>query len=306
VRPPLAVTTTSRTWLLVLVTGAALWLASTAALAVTGDEILLPSVVLLGSFLAPVTVIFWFIEHERETALSPRRLLLAFFGAGVLGLIAAAMLEVWLLPSRLLPNVWVGLIEEAVKAIGVIVVAHGLRRHTVTDGVVLGVVVGLGFGAFESSGYALSYGFSNGHFSLSNLISEEILRAVIAPFCHGLWTGLFGAALFAAARDGRLRFTLGVLGAYFAAAVLHMLWDASSTAAIVVTVLAAGDETERDALSSGSLPPPSVLTPQWLYGLVQWVVMIAVAAVGSLLVRRRWRSQPARPSRVRPHHPPGA
>ena len=70
------------------------------------------------------------------------------------------MLEVWLLPSRLLPNLWVGLIEEGVKAIGVVVLARGLHRYTVRDGILLGTVVGLGFGAFESSGYALSYGFA--------------------------------------------------------------------------------------------------------------------------------------------------
>ena len=76
----------SRSWLLVLVAGFGLWVASTLALIATEDDVLLPTVVLLGSFLVPVAVIFWFIDHDRSTALSPRRLLLAFFVAGVLGL----------------------------------------------------------------------------------------------------------------------------------------------------------------------------------------------------------------------------
>ena len=282
-------TAATHLWPLVFGVGIALWVLSTLALVATDDNVLLPSVVLIGSFLVPVTVIFWFLDHDRDTALSPRRLLLAFFVAGVLGLLAAAALEVWLLPHRLLPNMWVGLIEEAVKALGVAALAVGLPRYTVRDGVLLGVVVGLGFGAFESSGYTLNYAFDDGQFSFSSMISEEILRAAIAPFCHGLWTGLFGAALFAAARErGRLRFTFGVLGAYVAAAALHGLWDGSSTAGIVVTVLAAGDEAQREALEEWILPSPSVISPQWLYGLVQWAVMIAVAIAGSLLIRRRW------------------
>jgi hypothetical protein len=32
--------------------------------------------------------------------------------------------------------------------------------------------------------------------------------------------------------------------------------------------------------------------PQWLYGVVQWAVMIAVAFLGALLLRRRWLAHP--------------
>ena len=284
--------------------GFTLWVASTAVLVATEDPVLLPSVVLIGSFLVPVTMIFWFLDHDIDTALTPRRLLLAFFVAGVAGLLTAAALEVWLLPSRLLPNLWVGLIEEATKGLGVVALASGLRRYTVRDGVLLGAVVGLGFGAFESSGYTLKYAFDNGSFSFESMISEEILRAVIAPFCHGLWTGIFGAALFGAARArGRLRLTFGLVGAYLCAAGLHALWDGSSTAGIVVAVLASGDAAQRDALAEWILPDPSTLSDKWVYGTVQWSVMIVVAIAGSLLVRRRWSLSVHRPRRMRRRHP---
>src|SRR5262245_49324865 len=95
-------------WLGVLGCGFLLWVASIAALVATDDNILLPSVVLLGSFLTPVTVIFWFAGRDPWTVLTPRRLLAGFFVAGVLGLLVAAVLETWLLPDRLLPNVWIG------------------------------------------------------------------------------------------------------------------------------------------------------------------------------------------------------
>lgn len=34
---------------------------------------------------------------------------------------------------------------------------------------------------------------------------------------------------------------------------------------------------------------PSSLDPQWLYGGVQWTVMVAVALLGVLVLRQRWQ-----------------
>jgi RsiW-degrading membrane proteinase PrsW (M82 family) len=270
-------------WMRILGWGLLLWLAAVAALAATEDAILLPSVVLLGSFLVPVSAIFWFVQRRGESELDASRLLLAFFAAGVLGLLAAAALETFLHPARLAPNLWVGLVEEGVKGTGIFVLARGLVRYSVSDGVLLGTTVGLGFGAFEASGYTLTYAFNSGAFSLHEMISEEVLRAVIAPFCHGVWSGLLGAAIFAAHR----RFTVGVLLTYLGVSVLHSIWDASSNAAVLVTVLVAGTPEQRDRLP-GDLPTPGAVSPQWLLGAVQWSVMIAVAIVGVLLLRRRW------------------
>jgi protease PrsW len=270
--------------------GLGLWVAATLALVLTRDDVLLPSVVLIGSFLVPVSAVFWFLDHDRETELSAGRLYAAFFVAGVLGLITAAVLETWLVPSRALPNLWVGLIEEAVKGLGVIALARPLHRYTIHDGVLLGATVGLGFGAFEAAGYTLSYGVSPDGFSIQDMLSEEILRAVIAPFCHGVWTGLFGAALFAA--HGRI--TLGVVAVYLGVSLLHALWDAASTAGIVITVLASGTDEQRDALATWDLPTPSTLDAEWLYGLVEWGVMIVVALAGVLLLHRLWSRQAAR------------
>jgi RsiW-degrading membrane proteinase PrsW (M82 family) len=281
-----------RLWLPVFLGGVAVWVASTFTLVATEDPIVLPTVVISGSFLVPVTCIFWLIGQRRMTALTPERLLLAFFVAGVLGMLAAAALETWLLPSRALPNLWVGLIEEGAKATGLVLLARRLQAYVVRDGLILGATVGLGFGAFESAGYALSYGFQTGRFSFDGLIDEELLRAALAPFGHGVWTGLFGAALFAAAAGGRLRLTAGVLATYLLVSLLHALWDASSTVGVIVTVISDGTQAQRHAVREGSWPSPSEVTPDWLYGVVQWSVMLAVAAGGALLFARRWRANP--------------
>jgi RsiW-degrading membrane proteinase PrsW (M82 family) len=282
-------------WRHVLAWGVVLWGAATVTLALTEDLILLPSVVLIGSFLVPVATIFWFIEHRGRTELDEGRLVTAFFVAGVLGMICSAAMEIWLLPHRLLPNLWVGLIEEAAKGVGIYVMARGLRRFDTRDGILLGTVIGLGFGAFESAGYTMSYGLHNGEISLHRMISEELLREVIAPFCHGIWTGLLGAAIFAARRQGRW-FSVGILLTYLAVSLLHTIWDSASNAAVVFTVLISGQDEFIDSLSPRNLPFPADVTPQWLFGVFQWTLMIIVAIIGVWWVRRHWHH----PASVRP------
>jgi RsiW-degrading membrane proteinase PrsW (M82 family) len=278
-------------WRRVLLAGTLLWLASIGTLALTEDKILLPCVVLVGSFLVPVAGVFWLLEHQEHTELEPSRLVSAFFVAGVTGLLAAAELETWLLPHRVVPDLWVGLIEEATKGLGVVVYTVGLKRFPVRDGIILGATIGLGFGAFESSGYTLSYGFRSGTFSMTDLLSEELLRAVIAPFCHGVWTGLVGAAVFAAARGAKLHLVnAGIVLAYLVASLLHAVWDASSNAGVVVTVLLAGTEDQRQSLADWALPAPGTLDAQMLLTAVEWVVMGAVGLAGVLLLRRGWRT----------------
>ncbi len=60
----------------VLAWGLLLWVVASVALAITEDEILLPSVVLIGSFLVPVATIFWFLDHRGTTPSSSEQRLL--------------------------------------------------------------------------------------------------------------------------------------------------------------------------------------------------------------------------------------
>src|SRR5207302_6121483 len=127
--------------------------------------------------------------------------------------------------SGLLGNLKVGLIEELVKGALIVLFALGIRSHTTRDGMVLGATVGFGFAALESSGYALASLFVvQGHqlyLSLSSVVVTELVRGVLAPFGHGLWTAILGGVIFHAARNGRLRLSLGVLVAFLGVSLLH-------------------------------------------------------------------------------------
>jgi RsiW-degrading membrane proteinase PrsW (M82 family) len=207
-----------------------MWVAAFVVASLTRNVILLPTIVLLGSFLVPVTAVVWYLDHDPSPALSPRRILAAFIIAGVFGVLGASLLEYWLVSVGALGALEVGLIEEAVKGVFIAVVALGIRPFHVRDGIVLGATVGFGFAALESSGYALASLFVvQGHqltLSLTSVVITELLRGVLAPFGHGLWSALLGAAIFsAAARSGRLRLSPAVLGTYLGVSLLHGAFD---------------------------------------------------------------------------------
>src|SRR5436305_9722347 len=120
-RPDVEKSTTAATrhvwaprWWLVFPIGLVLWVATVADTFYTNNLILLPTVVLLGSFLVPVTAVVWYLDHDPSPELSPRRIVSAFLIAGVLGVLGASVLEYYLISVGLLGNLEVGLIEEFV------------------------------------------------------------------------------------------------------------------------------------------------------------------------------------------------
>jgi RsiW-degrading membrane proteinase PrsW (M82 family) len=231
-------------WWAVLLIGLGLWAAAAGTMFVTRNIILLPTIVLLGSFLVPVTAIVWYLDHDASPSLSPRRIVSAVIIAGVLGLIVASLLEFWLVygtgPIGMLK---VGFIEEFVKGAAIVLLALGLRSYATRDGIVLGAAVGFGFAALETSGYALASLFVvQGQqlvLSLPSVVFTELVRAVLAPFGHGLWSAILGGVIFHAARKGHLRLTWSVLVAYAGVSILHAAFDVFGgiTGYIVISII---------------------------------------------------------------------
>lgn len=231
-------------WWAVFLIGLVLWIATVGVAGLTGNLIILPTVVLLGSFLVPVTAVVWYLDHDSSPALSPRRIVTAFLVAGVLGVLGASVLEYYLITVGLLGTLEVGLIEEAVKGLLIYLMAWGLRSFHLRDGMVLGATVGFGFAALESSGYALASLFvvyqHRLYLSLDSVVVTELIRGVLAPFGHGAWSAVVGGAIFAAARaKGRLRLSGGVIGAFVLVSVLHGIFDSLSgiTGYVVIAIV---------------------------------------------------------------------
>jgi protease PrsW len=232
-------------WWAVFLIGFALWVAAAAAVFLTGDPILLPTVILVGSFLVPVTAVVWYLDHDPSPLLGPRRILAAFIIAGVVGVLGASLLESALVQAGFQSNLAVGFIEEFVKGVLVVFVAWGIHRFTVRDGMVLGAAVGFGFAALESSGYAFVALFvvhgQQISLSFTSLLTTELVRGILAPFGHGTWTAILGGAIFAtAARRGHLRLSWTVLGAYVLVSLLHAAFDSISGIVGYVLIAIAG------------------------------------------------------------------
>jgi hypothetical protein len=104
---------------------------------------------------------------------------------------------------------------------------------------------------------------------------------------------VFGAALFAAARDGRrYRFTIGVIGTFLGVAILHALWDSMNTISGVLAVVLTGNVIP--AFEYGVLRPGTVSTVQELSALFYVVGLAVLSAIGiavlvGLVRRRRFR-----------------
>jgi len=285
-------------WLAVFLSGLALWILSVVVTGLTQNPNLIPTVVLLGSFLVPATAVIYYLDHSAGTTVSGQRVFFAFLYGGVLGVLAASVLEAWLLQNGPLVYVGVGLIEELVKLLALLLVALGIRHFTALDGIVLGAAVGFGFAALESSGYALSALFTPNGLSLTSLVFAEVLRGVLAPVGHGLWTGILGGALFgAAAKRGWFAgvFSLRLIGLFLLVSLLHALWDSMRGLAIVMTLLVTSSPALA-VLMQGGLLPQTTAVVTWIFLAFEFGGMAVVSVVGIWMLRRAWRrAQPQVP-----------
>ncbi len=219
-------------WRGLLLGGIALFVVAAVVMFRTDNPNLYPTVVLIGSFLVPIVFVAFLYDHLHWTSLTFEAITWAFVIGGVLGVLGASILEPALLPRfigdsnelNFRGGLVVAAIEEGVKVLAAMYVVRRMTHDTARDGLLLGTAVGMGFAAFESTGYAFTVLFlTNGDVIAS--LEETIVRAVIAPFGHGIWTGMVVAALFAASGPRSWRFGPLVWITFAFVVVLHAAWD---------------------------------------------------------------------------------
>jgi RsiW-degrading membrane proteinase PrsW (M82 family) len=278
-----------RQWLRVFVVGLLLWAASVVVTFATGNTNLVPTVILLGSFLVPVTFVVYAFERA-DQVVTAQRIFAAFVYGGVLGVLGASVLEAaFLKQPSVATYLGVGLIEEAVKLAALWVLARQLPRYTMRDGIVLGAAVGFGFAALESAGYAFNALFTMEGLSLQNLVETEVLRGLLTPLGHGLWTAILGGVLFRTATDtGRLRLSGALVGWYVVVAGLHALWDASRPIAVWLTLLLTATQVQWALIRMGRVPQPTQAQVH-TFTTLNMVVLLVDALVGVMILRGRWR-----------------
>ncbi|WP_176218292.1 PrsW family intramembrane metalloprotease [Saccharomonospora piscinae] len=127
------------------------------------------------------------------------------------------------------------LVEEAAKAVPV--VALMWRRSHEFDGVVDGIV----YAGFSAAGFAFTeniyyfgrafveHGLGDG-LSSAGVLAAFLLRGVLSPFAHPLFSVVIGLGVGLVVRSRRRSAKIAIpLAAYVGAVLLHALWNASAT-----------------------------------------------------------------------------
>jgi RsiW-degrading membrane proteinase PrsW (M82 family) len=172
---------------------------------------------------------FWLDRWEPEPS---RLLLLAFLWGASVAVVVSLVLE--LASSEVLGHgavlTFVGpAVEEAAKGAFLLVMLTGARRREfdgVVDGLVYAGFAAVGFAFVEDIGY-VAQSFSQG---TEATVTTVVLRLVLAPFAHPLFTSMIGLGVGLAVSRPRqqARWRYPLLG-YLAAVALHALWNGSLT-----------------------------------------------------------------------------
>ncbi len=221
----------NRDWLTVLGSGLLLFIITTIVLLTTGNPNLFPTVIIIGNFLIPVVFVTFLYDHQHISGLDTVTISKSFILGGVLGVLGASILETLLLPitspdqGLTLSNaLLVGLIEEGCKLLAVMFIARKWQHTSTMNGLLLGAAVGMGFAALESTGYAFTaLLLANGQ-ALASIVST-VLRGLLAPFGHGVWTAIASAVLFSQSRSHHFRISMPVILTYLFVSLLHGFWD---------------------------------------------------------------------------------
>jgi RsiW-degrading membrane proteinase PrsW (M82 family) len=188
------------------------------------------------------------------------------------------------------------IVEEAVKGAALLWLLW--RRRTefdgLTDGIVYGAMAGLGFAVVENVGYYLG---AFGDEGTKGAVMLFVIRGVIAPLGHPIYTAMTGLGVaYAATRTGGARF-LAIPAGYVVAVFLHGLWNGMATfgglpglgfadlvimlAMIVLIAVAVRERRRLVALMAHYLPaylPTGLVTPQ------------DIVMLGSLKTRKQARA----------------
>jgi RsiW-degrading membrane proteinase PrsW (M82 family) len=225
-------------------------------------------ILMFASSASAAALLYLMTRRLRPSDELPRSFLIATAAVGgLIALVIPSLVEppweqlmaAWHLP--LVDPVIAGPLEETTKLAVVAIVARWVAVRTARTGLFVGGAVGVGYAIFENIDYAIGatgsrFAFSPAeHFDV--MLHSAIVRTVMTPFAHPVFTAISAAALFAASRGGRLRFTPLVVGGWAVAMALHSLWDDGGTALQVL------------------IPSPGLATLA-SYG---WLLLISIAGV---------------------------
>lgn len=176
-------------------------------------------------------VLIWLIDrYDRE----PFKLVLKNYLWGALGAIILALIGSYLLSAIFsffvdkkelndISTFFVApFVEEITKGLFLLITIRNRKFDNLTDGIVYGGAIGLGFGMTENFLYFISYTSS-----ISDWVTIVTIRTLFSAVMHCVSTATFGAALgFAKFKTGYSKVMIPLLG-LFTAMLIHFTWNFS-------------------------------------------------------------------------------
>jgi RsiW-degrading membrane proteinase PrsW (M82 family) len=253
-------------WLKVFLVVLGLYALGIVLLILTENVVLFPTVVMLGSFMIPITYVAFFYERRFIAKVKLLSIITSFLYGGLLGVFVASLFEpIFIRRLDLLTAFVVGFIEEFAKIFGLYLIMRRKRHTSQLNGIIIGAAVGMGFAAFESTGYAFATFLDSGG-SLTDTVFVTLLRGILSPLGHGTWTAILAGVLFKESSPMKFNITKNVGISYAAVAVLHGLWDGL----------------------------PSVFVNYILPGIDFIIAEVLVALIGVIILFKSWREAKAR------------
>lgn len=211
---------------------------------------LIPGWILIGSFAIPVSTLVLFMELNIRRNVSLYAIVRLAFLGGILSLLLSLVLY-----SLFDYGSWgasiAGPIEETGKVMAMLAVARVSKYRYKLNGLLIGAAVGVGFAAFESAGYAMTYmieetvdssffaasteelqdyflafGINEGTQTMEKLLVE---RGLLSPFGHVVWSAIAGFALWRTIGGRPFRISMlwdeSFIRLMLVPVLLHMLWN---------------------------------------------------------------------------------
>ena len=226
------------------------------------NEALLPGLILMGTFAAPLATLTLFFELNTPRNVSVYRLVILLSLGGLVSMLLS-LVGYSISGLDWLGSCNAGIIEEVGKLGALILIAQAPRYRFILNGMLFGAAVGAGFGAFESAGVALHILAHNG---APPMLADIALRGMLAPLTHVAWTAMVGAALWRAKKGTTItRSTLAepqFFKVFLLAVLLHMLWNAP-------------------------IPQPPFHPKEFLLGVAAWFVIWGLVQQGLRQVREQ-------------------
>jgi RsiW-degrading membrane proteinase PrsW (M82 family) len=210
-----------------------LWLCTILFSSMSGNVI--PGVIFTGALVAPATLMVFFWEFNQAKNLSLFDVIRIFFIGGAMSLLLTFVVTFFtdLLHSSgsygvgaaFVEATFISFTEEVAKVVVVFILIRKLYGCLISNGLLVGAIVGTGFAVFETMGYgtrALNWG--DMEFTL-------FVRGVLSVGGHVVWAAISGAAIMLAQPPGAMKINIQTmawgkfLALFSVPFVLHLLWD---------------------------------------------------------------------------------